>query len=262
MQEKLRFLSLSSSSDGNCFYLGTQSGGILIDAGIGVRKILSTLADNNIDIESIRALFVTHDHIDHTRAVCSLSERRGVPLYATAKTIEAINRSSLTSKLTSNTNIIEKQQSITIGDMVVTPFELLHDAFDCVGYSIEAFGKRFTLMTDLGCVTQTVSHYISISNYLVIESNYDRDMLAANTNYPYILKQRIDGNYGHLCNEQTAQALCENFHNDLKHIWLCHISRDNNTPQLALKTICDSLCGCNVEIEPLERCNPSPLFLL
>ena len=262
-QRDITFFSLASSSEGNCFYLGTAAGGVLVDAGIGVRKILATLCQYNIPLQSIKGLFVTHDHSDHTRAVCSLAERYGIPVYATAPVVEGINATTQTKyRLCSCVTCLTKEQSVTVGDFTVTAFDLPHDASDCVGYSFEAFDKRFTLMTDLGHITAVARQYIAASNYLVIESNYDRQMLAANPTYPYILKQRIDSNYGHLCNEQTAEVLAELCHPQLKRIWLCHISRDNNTPQMALETVCQALQGRDVIVQALERTNPSPLLLL
>ncbi len=257
------FFSLSSSSEGNSFYLGTARGGILIDAGIGIRKLIATLNHYNIDLAAIKALFVTHDHSDHTRSVCSLGERYNIPIYATAATVAGINSAQTTKRrLDKSVNIIAKEQPIAVGDFVITPFELPHDASDCVGYSCEAFGRRISIMTDLGHITPTVCRYIGLSDYLVIESNYDSAMLASNPNYPYILKQRIAGSYGHLCNEQTAAALAEHCHDRLKHIWLCHISKDNNTPQIACDVVCSALMGREVVVESLERTLPSSLFLL
>ena len=153
------------------------------------------------------------------------------------------------------------------GDFKVTPFEVPHDSTDCVGYSIEHNGIRFTLITDCGHITEEIAHFISISNYLVIEANHEPEKLIAGP-YPRHLKERISGPNGHLSNEACAQALVENASPILHHVWLCHLSDENNHPELAKKTIETVLrdsgivVGKDFMVEVLKRKIPSELYEL
>ena len=135
---RLKFLSLASGSSGNCYFLGTDDYGILLDAGINSRTIKKILKDNDIEIEQIMAVFVTHDHADHIKAVGSLGEKHGIPVYATEAVHEGINNSRyVEQKLYSSRRIIEKEQPVQVRDFRITAFEIPHDASDCVGYYIK-----------------------------------------------------------------------------------------------------------------------------
>lgn len=148
---KVRFISLASGSSGNCYYLGTDTYGILIDAGIGIRTIKKTLKDFNILMESIRAVFVTHDHADHIKAVGHLGEKMNIPVYTTARIHEGINRSyCMTEKLSTSVRYLEKQVPMMLEDFRIESFEVPHDGTDNVGYCIEIDGKVFSFLTDLG----------------------------------------------------------------------------------------------------------------
>jgi len=260
------FMSLASGSSGNCYYLGTKSYGILIDAGISARKIKKTLKQYNIGMETIRAVFVTHDHADHIKGVGMLGEKLHIPVYTTSAIHKGINENyCMRVKLTNSVRHLEKQQPFHLEDFCIESFEVPHDGTDNVGYSIDIFGINFAFLTDLGEITPTASKYISKANYLVLEANYDEEMLRMGT-YPLYLKERISGNRGHLCNRVTADFLANNYREDLYHVWLCHLSRDNNHPELVYKTIECKLkamgvrVGKDIQIEPLKRTNPSPLY--
>lgn len=235
---KIKFLSLSSGSSGNCYYLGTDTYGILIDAGIGVRTIKKILKEYGLALENIQAVFVTHDHADHIKCVGTLGEKYRIPIYATPDTHVGINKNyCMTEKLSSSSiRYIYKESPIQLRDFQITAFEVPHDGTDNVGYCIEVDGKVFSFLTDLGHITSIAAQYICKANYLIIEANYDEEMLRMGF-YPQYLKQRITGPNGHMCNRDTAEFLAENMNEGLKYIWLCHLSKDNNHPELALKTI-------------------------
>lgn len=238
----ITFFCLSSGSDSNCFYLGVDGYAILIDAGLGVRKTLERLLEKGESLDKVKAIFITHDHIDHVRAVASLGERRGIPVFATEDTIRGINcRNCIIPKLDSCIHHITKEHPIKLGAFEVTAFEIPHDAYDCVGYSVRVYGKVFTFLTDLGHITDTASRYIAQSNYLVIEANHDIELLNNNTNYPYSLKERIKSDYGHLSNQQTSEYLAHNLTSNTSHIWLCHLSLENNTPEMAYKSVAEAV---------------------
>ncbi|MBP9586141.1 MAG: MBL fold metallo-hydrolase [Bacteroides sp.] len=263
---KIRFISLASGSSGNCYYLGTGKYGILIDAGIGIRIIKKSLKEINVTLESIRAVFVTHDHADHIKAVGHLGEKLNIPVYTTARIHEGINKSyCMTEKLSSSIRFLEKEQPMMLEDFNIESFEVPHDGTDNVGYCIEIGEKVFSFLTDLGEITPTAARYIRKTNYLIIEANYDEEMLKMGS-YPQYLKERISSNTGHMSNSDTAEFLAENMTEHLKYIWLCHLSKDNNHPELALKTIEWKLknkgviVGKDVQLLALKRSTPSELY--
>lgn len=260
---KIKFLSLASGSSGNCYYLGTDTYGILIDAGIGIRSIKKILKEYGLVFEQIQAVFVTHDHADHIKAVGTLGEKYGIPIYATPETHKGINKSyCMTEKLSTSVRYIHKEEPIQLKDFKITAFEVPHDGTDNVGYCIEINEHTFSFLTDMGCITPTAAQYICKSNHLIIEANYDEEMLKMGP-YPQYLKERITGNFGHMCNKDTAEFIAENFNDNLKHIWLCHLSKDNNHPELAYKTVefilrsKGILVGKDVQLAALKRNTPS-----
>ncbi len=262
----IHFMSLASGSSGNCYYLGTDSYGILIDAGISARRIKKTLKQHQIGMETIRAVFITHDHADHIKGVGMLGEKLNIPIYATKEVHEGINGNyCMRIKLNGSVRYLEKQEPFYLEDFRIESFEVPHDGTDNVGYSIDINGINFAFLTDLGEITPTASQYIAKANYLILESNYDEEMLRMGT-YPLYLKERIASPFGHLGNQETAEFLAKNYREDLYHVWLCHLSRDNNHPELVYKTIEYRLkaegiqVGKDIQIEPLKRTTPSPLY--
>ncbi|MDO4181849.1 MAG: MBL fold metallo-hydrolase [Bacteroidales bacterium] len=263
---KIRFISLASGSSGNCYFLGTQTYGILIDAGIGIRTIKKSLKEFGIGLEMIRAVLVTHDHADHIKSVGNLGEKCGIPVYSTQEIHVGINKSyCMTEKLSTCVRYLQKEESIVIHDFTITAFEVPHDGTDNVGYCIQADGKTFSFLTDLGHITPTAGEYIRKANYLIVEANYDEEMLKMGP-YPKYLKERIAGPNGHMSNRETAQFLAENFSESLKYIWLCHLSKDNNHPELAYKTVEMALkekgiiVKKDVQLIALKRSIPSELY--
>jgi phosphoribosyl 1,2-cyclic phosphodiesterase len=264
----LKFLSLASGSSGNCYYLGIDEYGILLDAGIGMRGMKKTLRDNNIEIEQIMAVFITHDHADHIKSVGSLGEKYGIPIYATQKVHAGLENSKyIDEKLSLSRRIIEKEEPVYIKDFKITAFGIPHDASDCVGSLVDYKHHKWVLATDVGHINDKVGGYIRLANHLVVEANYDREMLLCG-NYPGHLKKRISNGNGHLCNSETAEFLAANFDLHLKNIWLCHLSKENNHPDLAYKTVEMAMgaygirIGKDVHLNVLKRATPSDLFLL
>ena len=246
--ERFSFFSLSSGSCGNCYYLGNTRYGILIDAGIGPRVIKKRLAEHGVDLSSIQALLVTHDHYDHIKSAGYLGEKMHIPVYATREVHRGIsNNPMIRHSLNGSTVYIEKGTPFRIEDFRITPFDVPHDSIDNAGYFFE-FGKHtLTLATDVGMITDEVANYIQKAKHLIIESNYDEDLLHKGR-YPYHLKQRITCGTGHLSNLQTARFLADNFPPGLRNIWLCHLSGDNNSPELAYKTVEAHLTHKGIEV--------------
>lgn len=263
---KIQFMSLASGSSGNCYYLGCETYGILIDAGIGIRTIKKRLKDVGIPMESILAVFVTHDHADHIKSVGVLGENLFLPIYATSQAHVGINKSyCMTQKLGISAKKLEKYQPFQFRDFTIEAFEVPHDGTDNVGYCIEVGGKTFCFITDLGEITPIVEKYILKANYLIIEANYDEEMLKMGT-YPPYLKERIASKTGHMCNTHTAEFLATHWQPHLHYIWLCHLSKDNNHPDLAYKTVelrlkaAGIMVGRDVELCTLKRSAPSDLY--
>ena len=233
---KFTFFSLSSGSCGNCYYLGNSHYGLLIDAGIGPRVIKKRLAEYGISLSSIYGVLITHDHFDHIKSVGYLGEKLHIPVYATRKVHRAIlNYPMLQCNLNGSKRVVEKGVSFEIEDFRITPFDVTHDSADNAGYFFEFGNHKLTLATDVGAITDELAYYICRANHLVIESNYDDEMLQKG-NYPYHLKQRITCGTGHLSNRETAEFLANNYAAHLRNIWLCHLSGDNNHPELAYET--------------------------
>lgn len=265
--DKLRFQSFGSGSSGNCYFIGNASSGLLIDAGIGVRTIRKGLKNLGLDFENIWGVFVTHDHADHIKAVGSIGEKHRVPIYSTRQVHEGIQRSyCVTEKLYSSKKYIEKNQTIQVGDFKITAFPVSHDASDNVGYTIEYKEKRFTFATDLGYISEEVAAHLILADFIVLEANYDVQMLQQGS-YPIHLKNRIAANTGHLSNDQTGLYLAENYNTKLQNIFLCHLSRENNLPNLAYTTIQNYLenkhiiVGIDVQLITLERLISSELYI-
>ena len=211
-------------------------------------------------------MFVTHDHADHIKAVGHLGEKLNIPVYTTARIHEGINKSyCMTEKLSSSVRYLEKEEPMLLGDFKIESFEVPHDGTDNVGYCVEVGNKTFSFLTDLGKITPTAARYICRADYLIIEANYDEEMLRMGP-YPAYLKERISSNTGHMSNSGTADFLAENIGENLKYIWLCHLSKDNNHPELALKTVewklrsKGILVGKDVQLFALKRSMPSDYY--
>jgi len=263
---RLSFISLASGSSGNCYYLGTPEYGILIDAGIGFRTIKKVLKDREIDFSKILAVLVTHDHADHIKTVGYLGEECCIPIYATEGVHLGIEKSRYVEEtLIHSRRIIEKEVPFYIRDFKITAFEVPHDSTDNVGYLIEYGTHAFTIATDVGHITDTVGKYICKANHLVIEANYDEEMLKFGT-CPEFLKERVASPTGHLSNREAAEFLATHYDPKLKNIWLCHLSRDNNHPELAYKTVDIRLfeegirVGKDVTLVALKRTTPSEVY--
>lgn len=265
----LRFISIGSGSSGNCYYLQTANDALLIDAGVGIRTLKKHLHDYNLQLDSVNRILITHDHADHVKAVGVISTECNIPVYATNDVHKGIYRNYCVPRkiLSDNIRVLQTGEKITLGDFTVTPFTVPHDSAGNVGYKIEAEGVVFCLMTDVGHVTEEMQQFIAEANYLVIEANYDVEMLK-NGPYPQHLKVRIDGPTGHLSNLACAEAIANYATEGLKHVWLCHLSEENNHPVLALKTVEQTLrsygiiMGKDFKVEDLKRKLPSEIYNL
>lgn len=245
----MKFCSFASGSDGNCYYISTDTCGILIDAGISVKTIKKNLVKLGSSLQDIHALFVTHDHYDHVASVGTLGEVYHIPVYSTNDILNGVNRCyKVTEKLYGCRHHQSKGDTITIGDLNITSFQVYHDSTDCVGYYVEQVGmpeNNIVIATDLGYINNEAIPFIIKANNVVIESNYDEEMLLMGP-YPLFLKQRILSKSGHLANHVTARFLAENNQTDWKRIFFCHLSNKNNTPERVLAMLKSKYDECLV----------------
>ncbi len=265
----LIFRCFASGSSGNCYYLGTRRQGILIDAGISARSIQKYLREMGLDFQNIMGVLVTHDHADHIRAVGTLGERVKLPIYTTQEIHEGIDRNyGVREKLRgSSRRYFNKGEEWELFGMRINTFGIEHDSTDCLGYCIDYLGQRFVLMTDCGSVNEDMEAYIRTANHLVIEANHDEHMLL-NGPYPTYLKERILSPRGHQSNDVCGELLERNWHPDLRNVWLCHLSLENNDPDIAFNTVASYLeeieiiPGQDIFLKALDRTTPSPIYEL
>ncbi len=265
----LKFISFGSGSSGNCYFLYTETDGLLIDVGVGIRMLKKHFKDYGLTLPQIHRVLITHDHADHIKSVGSLSYDMQLPVYATEKVHKGIDRNyCVTRKVNSELrHIVVPGVKEQLGEFIVTAFQVPHDSNDNVGYFVEVEGVTFCIMTDAGSVTEEMEQYISRTNYLVIEANHDKEMLRQGP-YPQYLKDRILSATGHLSNDVCAETIAKNATALLRHVWLCHLSEENNHPELARKTIESILrsygivAGKDFELEVLKRTMPTGVFEL
>ena len=265
----LRFISFGSGSSGNCYYLGTATDGLMIDIGVGIRTLKKYCKDYGIQLQSVKHLLVTHDHADHIKSVGAFSYEYHVPVYATKAVHVGIDHNYCITRKVSDEmkRYVEPGKPFTVGAFHVRPFAVPHDASENVGYEIQVEGVSLVIMTDAGSVTEEMKATIARANYLVIEANHDVEMVESGP-YPPYLKKRILSPSGHLSNTDCGKVIAENMTESLRRVWLCHLSEENNHPELARKTVETILRsygivpGKDVELDVLRRQLPTGVFEL
>ncbi len=233
----MELCSIASGSSGNCICAGSENCHILIDAGISGKRIEAGL--NSIDLKTadMQGILITHEHIDHIAGIGVLARKYGIPMYATAGTIEAVLKTKSIGKVDESLfHPVTPGVDFVIGDLTIEPISISHDAADPVAYKIKQPGKSAAVMTDLGTYDDRIVEKLKNLDVLLLEANHDVRMLQAGS-YPYHLKRRILGDRGHLSNELSGQLLSEVLHDDFKAIFLGHLSKENNYPELAYETV-------------------------
>lgn len=242
----VNFVPLASGSSGNCTYIGTENTKILIDVGISKNKIQTLLLDIDVDIKDIDAIFITHEHMDHIYGVGALSRKYNIPIYASLGTWSIMDN-KIGEIFLDNKRYVYTNKDIIFKEFIITPFSVLHDAIQPVCYNIMIGSTKFSIVTDLGCVTRDVIENIRHSSVMLIESNHD-EHLVKSSNYPAYIKDRILGDYGHISNEVCAKLLYCILNDNLKNVFIGHISEKNNTPDLVYITISSVLREFNIHL--------------
>ncbi|MBQ8109063.1 MAG: MBL fold metallo-hydrolase [Clostridia bacterium] len=231
---EIRFSPLFSGSSGNSTYVGCDDAHILVDAGVSGTRVSQELARVGIDPNALSAILVTHEHADHIKGIGILSRKYDLPVYATEGTWEGMY-DKIGAIADKNRVIFEPDQDFFIGSLDITPFSIPHDAAQPVGYTFELDGSKFSIATDIGSVRDGWMGHVIGSDAIILESNYDLDMLKAGR-YPYDLKKRIMSRKGHLSNDDAGYVAVELAKNGTQQIILGHLSKENNFPELAMRS--------------------------
>ena len=257
------FCSLYSGSSGNSLFVQNDNTNILVDAGESARKIENALSSINVDVKNIDAILVTHEHIDHVKSLGTLSKKYNIPIYATNETWDAMSEQK--NKIDSNlVKYYSPSESFNIGGLTIDPFSIPHDAANPCGFNIINENKQISIATDLGHITKDITQKLENSSFLLLESNYDPEILKF-SRYPYYLKKRISGEYGHLSNTEAGKIVAHLSTKNLKSVMLGHLSKENNFPELAYKTVADELINKNFDASKIElsvatRVKPSKII--
>jgi phosphoribosyl 1,2-cyclic phosphodiesterase len=219
--------SLNSGSNGNCYYIGNDHEAVLVDGGISCREIEKRLKRLNLNIRKIKAVFVSHEHGDHVHGIPALARKHRIPVYLTQRTFHS-GELKIAEELI---NPFYSFQPVAIGDISVTGFPKRHDAADAHSFVIAHDNIRIGVFTDIGHVCENVIQHFRICHAAFLEANYDEDMLEKG-GYPWPLKNRIRGGYGHLSNRQALRLFREHKPSHMSHLFLSHLSRENNSPSI------------------------------
>ncbi len=231
---ELRFSPLFSGSSGNAIYVGCDDAHILVDAGMSGTRVIQELCRVGVDPRRLSAILVTHEHADHIKGIGILSRKLDLPVFATEGTWRGMY-AKIGPIAEKNRIIIEADRDFFMGSIDVTPFSIPHDAAEPVGFTFGVDGAKLAIATDLGCIRDGWFKQVLGSDAVLLESNYDPDMLRAGP-YPYELKQRILSRKGHLSNDDAGRAAAELALNGTRQIILGHLSKENNFPELAMRS--------------------------
>lgn len=233
----MELCSIASGSSGNCIYVGNKDTHLLVDTGISKKRIVEGLYNIDVDPEKLAGILITHEHVDHIGGLGPFLRKYHIPVYATRGTVDAtLHSSGLGTVDRSLFNIIEPGSGFMIGDVEVKSFRISHDAAEPVCYVFDSEGSKVGVATDMGIFTEETVENLTGLSAVLLEANHDVHMLEAGI-YPYMLKRRILGDKGHLSNDNSGRLLSRVWTEHLKHIFLGHLSKENNYPELAYETV-------------------------
>lgn len=261
-----RFTTLYSGSSGNCALFEEDGRALLIDMGRSARSTKTALASLGVEPDALGGILVTHEHSDHVAGLNVFLKHHRVPVYASERTLAELTRQNLVPETA--TLIPIDGETVDIAGFGVSAFPTSHDAVDCHGFRIEsAKGRTLAIATDLGYVSDEVMANLYLADVVALESNYDVNMLMTGK-YPYFLKRRIASKNGHLCNEESAAAVTKLVTSGCKRVHLCHLSKENNLPELAMQSVRVAMLEAGVVpdsdcvVRAAERFDISPVWFL
>ena len=235
----LNFCSLYSGSSGNSLFVETQNTKLLVDAGVSCKKIENALQDIKVDPSSIDGILITHEHTDHVQGLGTLSRKFDLPVFVNQETLDAMpkQKDKIPDK---NIKTFKISDKFEIGDLLIDPFSIPHDAANPCGFNIYKDDKKISIATDIGHMTNNILKSLEGSLFLMLEANYDPEVLRCSS-YPFSLKSRIAGPTGHLPNEMAGKTISYLLKSGLKNAILGHLSKESNFPELAYQTVLDEL---------------------
>lgn len=262
----MRLLSIASGSSGNCIYIGSGDSHILVDAGISGKRIESGLNENGLTTKDVQGILITHEHSDHVSGLGVLARKYGIPMYGTPETLEALQYNSALGNIPEGLfRPVHADREFQIEDLTVHPFSIPHDARNPVAYRVSSRRHAVAVATDMGDFDDYIISNLSGLDAVLLEANHDVNMLQTGK-YPYPLKRRILSDRGHLSNETSGKLLVKILHDNLKYIFLGHLSRENNYEELAYETVCLEISmgsgrysGKDFPIQVARRDRPSAL---
>lgn len=249
----LYITSLNSGSNGNCYYVGNDSEAVLVDVGITCKEVELRMKRLGLDINKVKAIFISHEHSDHINGVPMLCRRYGLPVYVTQKTLRHCKFWLNRELICHFTSFIPLQ----IGNLIITGFPKLHDASEPHSFIVSDGGTTVGVFTDIGAPCQQLTHHFAQCDAAFLESNYDEDMLE-NGQYPLFLKNRIRGGSGHLSNHQAVELFKAYRPLSMSHLILSHLSKENNCPRLVADLFMQH--SGDTEIVVASRYKETPLY--
>ena len=269
ISSSLWLTTLASGSSGNSSLIGDSEGNrFLVDCGISCKRIVKSLANLSIDTESVKGIFITHEHVDHINGLMILMKKYKIPVFASLGTLSELTKcKGFDNSYKKLMYKIESNRPFYFNDFKVNCFNIPHDAAEPLGFSFEKYDTKVSVCTDFGTITDEIEEGLKGSGALVIEANHDERMLEAGR-YPFRLKRRILGDKGHISNENSGKLITKLWNEDMKHIFLGHLSDENNMPELALETVrCELLMKHKnyenfTKIEVASRDKPSEKIIL
>ncbi len=250
----LQFASLGSGSSGNSTVVRVKDTLLLVDTGFSAKAINERLETLNVSAADLTGILISHEHSDHIKGLSVLARKFDIPVWLTQGTFRKLKDKNIP-----KVEFIHPHGSFCIGDAKVTPFPIPHDAAEPCQFIIGDGKRRLAIATDMGFTTEYVLDQLSGVDALLLEANYDGEMLS-NGSYPWHLQKRIDGNYGHLSNEQSAALAAAVEHSGLQKLCLGHLSENNNTPDNALGSVANRLRRADENVHVLKRHNASPWY--
>lgn len=246
----LNFCSLYSGSSGNSLFVETENTRLLIDTGMSSKKIEEALSSIDIAPSSIDAILVTHEHVDHVKGLATVSKKFDIPVYSTLETFDAMPNQ--TEKISEkNIKYFNIDDKFEINDLTINPFSIPHDAANPCGFNISCNNTSISIATDIGHMTNSILKHLEGSDFVLLESNYDTEVLKC-CSYPFKLKSRIAGPNGHLSNTMAGKTISYLLKNGLKTAMLGHLSKESNFPELAYRTVVDELICDNYDESSLD----------